>query len=76
MTNREAGINVVREMMGDQAGPGQGAQRSHGCGRRRIEPADSQAPNIFAAIIELGSRTGDGEAQNLHRSDERESLLL
>jgi IS30 family transposase len=39
---------------------GQDAQQRHGCGRRRIEPANSQASNISAAIVDLGSRAGDG----------------
>jgi hypothetical protein len=56
--------------------PGQGAKQRHGCGRRCIEPANSQAPNISAAIADVGSRAGDGETQNIHGSDECESLLL
>ena len=56
--------------------PGQGAKQRHGSGRRRIEPANSQASNISAAIVDVGSRTGNGQTQNLHRSDQCESLLL
>jgi IS30 family transposase len=52
--------------------PGQGAKQRHGCGRRRTEPANSQAPHIPAAIIDLGSRARDGQTQNLHGGYERE----
>jgi RNA-directed DNA polymerase len=56
--------------------PGQGAEQRHGCGRRRTEPANSKTPRITAALIDMGSRAGDGQTQNLHGSHECESLLL
>jgi IS30 family transposase len=31
--------------------PGQGAKQRHGCGRRRNEPANSEASNIPTAIV-------------------------
>jgi IS30 family transposase len=33
-------------------------------------------PHIPAALVDLGSRVGDGQTQNLHGSHERERLLL
>src|SRR6266404_2112180 len=56
--------------------PGQGAEQRHGCGRRCLEPANPQAPNIPAALVDLGSRAGDGQTQELHGGHECESLLL
>jgi len=56
--------------------PGQGAEQGHGCGRRRIEPANPQAAHIPAALVDVGSRAGDGQTQNLHGGHECESLLL
>src|SRR5580698_887334 len=56
--------------------PGQGAKQRHGCGSRRVEPANSQAANIPAAVLDLGSWTGNSQTQNLHGSHERESLFL
>jgi hypothetical protein len=56
--------------------PGQGAKQRHGCACRRIEPANSQASHIPAALVGMGSRTGDGQTQNLHGGDECESLFL
>jgi len=35
-----------------------------------------RAPHIAAALVDLGSRAGDGTAQELHRGYRRESLLL
>jgi hypothetical protein len=40
--------------------PGQSAKQRHRCGCRRVEPANSQASHIPAAIVDLGSRAGDG----------------
>src|SRR5271155_1197158 len=57
-------------------GPGQGAEQRHDCGRRRIEPANSPTPNIPAAIVDVGSRAGNGQTQNLHGGHECESVLL
>ncbi len=54
----------------------QGAKQRHGCGRRRIEPANSQASNIPAALVDLGSRAGDGQTQGVYGSHECASLLL
>ena len=56
--------------------PGQRGEQRHGCGRRRIEPANSQATNIPAALADMGSRAGDGQTQNLHGGHECASLLL
>ena len=55
---------------------GQGAQQRHGCGRGRAEPARSETSRIAAALVDLGSRTGDGPAQELHGGHECESVLL
>ena len=55
---------------------GQGAQQRHGYCRRRAEPARSETPRIAAALVDLGSRAGDGQAQELHGGHECESLLL
>jgi IS30 family transposase len=56
--------------------PGQSTKQRHGYGRRRLEPANSQAPHIAAALVDLGSRAGDGAAQDLHRGHGCESLFL
>jgi hypothetical protein len=52
--------------------PGLDAKQRHGCCRGRTEPANSQAPNITAALVDVGSRAGDGQTQNLHGGHERE----
>jgi len=44
--------------------------------RRGLEPANPQAPNIPTALVDLGSRAGDGTAQDLHRGHRCESLFL
>jgi hypothetical protein len=56
--------------------PGEGAKQRHGCGRCRIEPANSQASHIPATLVDMGSRAVDGQTQNLHGGHECESLLL
>jgi Helix-turn-helix domain len=41
-------------------GTGQGTKQRQGCGRRRTEPANSQAAHNPAALVDVGSRAGDG----------------
>jgi hypothetical protein len=55
---------------------GQGTQQGHGGGRGRAEPARSETPSIAAALVDLGPRAGDGQAQELHGGHECESVLL
>ncbi len=45
-------------------------------GGGRAERARSETSNIAATLVDLGSRTGDGPAQELHGGHECESVLL
>ncbi len=55
---------------------GQGDQQRHRCGGGRAERARSETSRIAATLVDLGSRTGDGPAQELHGGHECESVLL
>jgi hypothetical protein len=54
----------------------QSAQQRY-CDRgRRADPTRGQAARSVAALVDLGSRAGDGAAQKLHGGHRSESLLL
>jgi hypothetical protein len=55
---------------------GQGAQLRHSYRSRRSQSARWQAAYIFAAFVNLGSRVGNGPAQNIHGGHGSESVLL
>src|ERR1700720_413355 len=55
---------------------GQSAQQRYGDRGCRSEPTHWEAACHFAALVDLGSRTGDGPAQKFHGGHGSESLLL
>jgi hypothetical protein len=54
----------------------QGAEQRHGSCRCRIESACSQTPRYPATLADVGSRAGDGQAQDLYSGHGCESLFL
>ena len=54
----------------------QSAQQGHGRGGDGIESACSQTSGYPATLVDVGSRTGDGEAQGLYGSYRCAGLLL
>ncbi len=54
----------------------QSAQQRYGYRGRRSERTHWEAACHFATLVDLGSRTGNGPAQNLHGRHGSESLLL
>jgi hypothetical protein len=51
-------------------------QQRYGYGGRRPEPTRSSTARVAPAFVELGSRAGNGPAQEFHGRYESESALL
>ena len=54
----------------------QSVRQRHGSCRCCLESARSQTSRYPATLTNMGSRTGDGQAQELHGGHERQGLLL